>query len=190
MNAAISTAEFRAASPVDGNGLVVGVSVLTEGEAKGHGIYIDRASIESAHRIAKGFAGGVKVKMEHSYGVDKIIGALRSFRIDGRQLRADLHLLMSHPAFQFLKELISQQPTTFGLSISFSFVPERIEKKDFVRFEDIYSVDIVDRPAANPGGLFSVGPKSTVRLDKFVYDPNKSASGVAVEATRGSFRLV
>jgi len=36
----------------------------------------------------------------------------------------------------------------------------------------------------------SVGPKSNVRLDKFVYDPNKSAGGVAVEATRGSFRFV
>jgi hypothetical protein len=36
----------------------------------------------------------------------------------------------------------------------------------------------------------SVGPKSSVRLDKFVYDPNKSSGGVAVEATRGSFRFV
>ena len=36
----------------------------------------------------------------------------------------------------------------------------------------------------------SVGPNSSVRLDKFVYDPNKSASSVAVEATRGSFRFV
>ena len=36
----------------------------------------------------------------------------------------------------------------------------------------------------------SVGPKSTVRLDKFVYDTNKSAGTVAVQATRGSFRFV
>jgi hypothetical protein len=36
----------------------------------------------------------------------------------------------------------------------------------------------------------SAGPKSSVRLDKFVYDPNKSAGSVAVEATRGSFRFV
>jgi hypothetical protein len=36
----------------------------------------------------------------------------------------------------------------------------------------------------------SVGPKSSVRLDKFVYDPNKSGGSVAVEATRGSFRFV
>ena len=35
----------------------------------------------------------------------------------------------------------------------------------------------------------SVGPKSSVRLDKFVYDPNKSAGSVAVEAARGSFRF-
>src|ERR1700694_1994265 len=36
----------------------------------------------------------------------------------------------------------------------------------------------------------SVGPKSTVRLDKFVYDPNKSSGQVVIEATRGSFRFV
>ena len=36
----------------------------------------------------------------------------------------------------------------------------------------------------------SVGPKSVVRLDKFVYDPTRSTGSVAVEATRGSFRFV
>jgi hypothetical protein len=35
----------------------------------------------------------------------------------------------------------------------------------------------------------NVGPKSSVRLDKFVYEPNKSAGSVAVEAARGSFRF-
>jgi hypothetical protein len=36
----------------------------------------------------------------------------------------------------------------------------------------------------------SVGPTSVVRLDKFVYDPNKSSGQVVIEATRGSFRFV
>jgi|SRR5947208_1467167 len=36
----------------------------------------------------------------------------------------------------------------------------------------------------------SVGPTSTVRLDKFVYDPNKSKGSVVVNATRGSYRFV
>jgi hypothetical protein len=36
----------------------------------------------------------------------------------------------------------------------------------------------------------SVGPTSEVRLDKFVYDPNKRAGAVALKATRGSLRFV
>jgi len=36
----------------------------------------------------------------------------------------------------------------------------------------------------------SVGPTSEVKLDKFVYDPNKRAGAVALKATRGSLRFV
>ncbi len=36
----------------------------------------------------------------------------------------------------------------------------------------------------------SVGPTSEVRLDKFVYDPNKGSGAVALKATRGSLRFV
>jgi len=34
-----------------------------------------------------------------------------------------------------------------------------------------------------------VGPSSTVRLDKFVYDPNKGAGSVVIDATKGAFRF-
>ena len=36
----------------------------------------------------------------------------------------------------------------------------------------------------------SVGPSSNVRLDKFVYDPNKGTGSVAIEASKGAFRFV
>jgi hypothetical protein len=36
----------------------------------------------------------------------------------------------------------------------------------------------------------SVGPKSEVRLDKFIYDPNRTAGNAVVEVARGSFRFV
>jgi hypothetical protein len=36
----------------------------------------------------------------------------------------------------------------------------------------------------------SVGPMSTVRLDKFTYDPNKGSGTVVVNATRGAYRFV
>src|SRR6476646_429089 len=61
----------------------------------------------------------------------------------------------------------------------------------------VYSKELIHTGDAGVADLrfhdntnLSVGPKSSVRLDKFVYDPNTSAGSVAVEATRGSFRLV
>ena len=37
----------------------------------------------------------------------------------------------------------------------------------------------------------NVGPSAVIKLDKFVYDPNKKDSGtIAIEATRGAFRFV
>jgi hypothetical protein len=35
----------------------------------------------------------------------------------------------------------------------------------------------------------SVGASSQVRLDKFVYDPNKGTGSTVIEATRGTFRF-
>jgi hypothetical protein len=58
--------------------------------------------------------------------------------------------------------------------------------KELVHTGDAGRADLRFHDSSN----LSVGPKSSVRLDKFVYDPNKSASSVAVEATRGSFRFV
>jgi hypothetical protein len=34
-----------------------------------------------------------------------------------------------------------------------------------------------------------VGPSSSVRLDKFVYDPNKGTVTVVIDATKGAFRF-
>ena len=41
----------------------------------------------------------------------------------------------------------------------------------------------------NDQSNLSVGPSSQVRLDKFVYDPNKGAGNTVIEATRGTFRF-
>jgi hypothetical protein len=34
-----------------------------------------------------------------------------------------------------------------------------------------------------------VGPSSNVRLDKFVYDPNKGTKSIVIDATKGAFRF-
>jgi hypothetical protein len=61
-----------------------------------------------------------------------------------------------------------------------------VYSKELIRTGDAGVADLRFHDNSN----LSVGPKSNVRLDKFVYDPNKSGGSVAVEATRGSFRFV
>ena len=61
-----------------------------------------------------------------------------------------------------------------------------VYSKETVRTGDAGQADLRFHDSSN----LTVGPKSSVRLDKFVYDPNKSASTVAIQATRGSFRFV
>ena len=135
---------------------ISGVSVITEGDAIGHGVMIDGISLATVKTCAEEYAGGLKVKMNHGSGADSICGVLRNFRIDGNQLRADLQLLKNHRDTPLILEMAETIAESFGLSISFSGSVEEIGESMFVRCLEIYSCDIVDQPAANPNGLFSV----------------------------------
>jgi hypothetical protein len=42
----------------------------------------------------------------------------------------------------------------------------------------------------NDSSNLSVGPASVVRLNKFVYDPNKGSGSAVIEVSRGAFRFV
>ena len=61
-----------------------------------------------------------------------------------------------------------------------------VYSQETVRTGDSGKADLRFKDSSN----LSVGSKSSVRLDKFVYDPNKSTGTVALQATRGSFRYV
>jgi hypothetical protein len=61
-----------------------------------------------------------------------------------------------------------------------------VYSQETVRTGDTGQADLQFRDNSN----LSVGSKSSVRHDKFVYDPNKSTGAVTIQATRGSFRFV
>lgn len=136
-------------------GILTGCSVLTIGVAKGHNVLVDLQTLKDVKACAAKFKGGVKVKMNHWSGADSIVGALRSFRIEGEQLKADLHLLKSHTQFETVLELAAEMPDQFGLSPSFTGQDEIKGGLQYARCSELYSIDIVDQPAANPTGLFS-----------------------------------
>jgi hypothetical protein len=136
---------------------ITDVSVITVGEAKGHGMQIDAQTLVEVKAAAETYAGGLKVKTDHYTGFNEIVGTLKNFRIDGDQLRADLFLLKNHDATARILEMAELMPDTFGLSISFTGEHEESDNDIvFARCTEIYSADLVDAPAANPTGLFSV----------------------------------
>ena len=126
-----------------------GVSILTIGEAKGHDLYIDRKSLETALAEMQKAKNGVKVKMNHGSGLDAVVGFARNPRIEGDKLIADLRLLRNSPHYGLIKEMASEAPDQFGVSLAFANESETIEGKDYVRVANIQSADLVSSPAAN-----------------------------------------
>lgn len=139
------------------SGIIRGVSLITEGPALGHGVMVDSKTLQQVKTAAEAYEGGLKVKLDHNSGAGDIVGFIDNLRIDGPKLLGDLHLLENSPHRAYILEIASKIPDTFGLSIAFSGPSEiGADKKTILqRCSEIYSVDIVSEPAANPTGFFS-----------------------------------
>lgn len=131
-----------------------GISVITAGPALGHGMVIDADTLTQV--VERGNeAGQVKVLSDHSASVSNIIGYLENFSLDGGRVRADLTLFESHDGFAYFSELISTLPGQIGFSISFSGIPrEAADGTMLADVQNLFSVDLVLTPAANPTGVF------------------------------------
>lgn len=139
-------------------GVIYGVSVITEGVAAGHNEVVDSLTVQQVLKAASEYSGGLKVVDRHTRGTDSIfatVGTLKNFRIEGKQLLADMHLLKSEPNAPKLMEMADTMPDAFGLSIAFSGPTETRDGVNYSRCTEIYNAALVDVPAANPTGLFS-----------------------------------
>jgi len=125
------------------------VSILTIGEAKGHDLYVDDVSLEKALILMKSAPNGVKVKLNHGSGLENVVGFARNPRITEDKLVADLHLLKSSPHYGLIKEMASEAPDQFGVSLAFYNETEEIDGKEFIRPISVKSADLVGEPAAN-----------------------------------------
>jgi len=131
-----------------------GISVITAGPALGHGMVIDAETLTQV--VERGNeAEQVKVLSDHSSSISNIIGYLENFSLDGGRVRADLTLFESHDGFSYFSELISTLPGQIGFSISFSGIPrEAADGTMLADVQNLFSVDLVLSPAANPTGIF------------------------------------
>jgi hypothetical protein len=129
--------------------IIPNVYILSQGEARGHDLFIDKTSIEKAYELMSKAPNGVKVKMNHGSGLEAVLGFARNPRIDGDKLMADLHLLKSSPHYALVKEMANEAPDQFGVSLAFLNESETIAGKDYIRPQRIESADLVSSPASN-----------------------------------------
>ena len=137
------------------NGVIYGVSLITSGiEARGHGLQVDDTTLKQMLAAAQE-KGQVSVKTNHGTGADAVNGYLNNFRIVGKKLLGDWHLLKTHPQNAHILEMAERMPKNVGLSAAFMGEPEKKKDAKFARCSELVSVDLVAQPAANPDGMFA-----------------------------------
>lgn len=148
-------------------GIIRGVCVMRVGEAKGHGVRLDKNSLETLLALTKDRPDGVGTRFgdDHEAKAKDFNGSLKDFRIEGDGLYADLHLLKKDVHYEKLLEMAETIPSEFGLSVVADAEKKEIGKdsdgnpkyqfKSPIRFEALDCVDIVSAPAATNGLFFS-----------------------------------
>ncbi len=161
-------------------GFIKNFAVITSGEALGHGMWVDHEFVADVASQLSASKKGVVSRYTHpnmsgdalSKGLGRVV-----YRADGDgKVRGDLHFYKAaHKSpdgnlAEYLMDLASDDPESFGASISFerdieaeesyaeanpsSNDPRNVENLPHVRLGKLRFVDIVSQPAANPDGLF------------------------------------
>lgn len=141
---------------VSGN-TIMGVSLIQEGPALGHGVFVDRRSLGQFKALAMA-KGRVKAKLNHFSSVQDTVGYYENFRVSKGKLLADLTLFEAHAGKDMLLEMINEIPAAFGVSLMFAADSPELDKESgnyMTRPRGLYSADFVDTPAANADGVFS-----------------------------------
>lgn len=161
--------EFKQVRPLFGSNItedkISGISVITKGEALGHGVYIDETFLNDLVNFAEGkqFKSrfGHPSMCEDSIGTE--LGYLENFSKDGDQVIADLVFLKTEynaAMIDHVKTYAEKRPQDLGLSIVFedgglSKPTKESKGLDIIKLKELHEVDFVDSPAANPAGLFT-----------------------------------
>lgn len=120
-------------------GMIEGVSVVTEGEAKGHGVNLDSEFVETVVQQGNAKKAGLKARFGHpnmcSTALGTFIGRFKNFRSEtvtrddgSKALRAVADLFMSTEAketpngnlYDYVLGMAEKEPDMFGTSIVFT----------------------------------------------------------------------
>lgn len=112
-----------------GMGIIRGISVITRGEALGHGMWIDHEFVQSVADGMNAKPAGIKSRFTHpglsGDGMGKFLGRVRDARVQDGKVVADLHFATSAHSTpdgdlaEYVMQLAEDDPEAFGTSIVF-----------------------------------------------------------------------
>lgn len=147
-----------------------GIKVIEVGPINdGRPYLVDQETLRQVVAFGNAPNKGLKCRYTHGeFDADSIgthLGRWFNFRIDGEAVRADLKLAQSSRISPkgdiggYVITLAEEDPESFGASIAAELDKELMQAgpdgKMPLRLSGLYSVDIVNEPAATRGGLFS-----------------------------------
>lgn len=118
-------------SVVESKGLILGISVVTAGEAKGHEVWLDKSFVADVVRMGNNNPQGIKARFGHptmsAEALGTYLGQFTNFRIskDGRQALADLQLNEAAKVspngdlYEWILTMAKTAPEQLGASIVF-----------------------------------------------------------------------
>jgi len=169
------------------NRIIHGVAVVTKGEALGHNLLLDETFLDAVVEQGNRAKAGVKSRFDHpnasGTSMGSMLGRVKSLRRDGDVVRGDLHLLEAASKTPdgdlagYVMDLAEEDPQAFGASIVFTG-DELVQKDEsgeplkdalpLARLKKLMAADVVDQPAANPGGMFSVEESLAAKMTEFL----------------------
>lgn len=141
------------------NGIIRSVSLMEEGDARGHfdkkgrQVVIDNVTLEQLFKECKKL-GKVKVKANHGSGVFEVIGWAENFALRSGKVTADVHIYASETNRGRILEIAEQNPTHMGVSMEFTGEDKASGTVCLSRCDGVIAAALVDDPAANRS-LFS-----------------------------------
>jgi len=111
-------------------GEILDYSVITEGPALGHDMWVDKQFLADVARLGNAQPNGVKVRFTHpglsSDGMGRALGRATNFRLKGAQVIADLRFIRAAydspdgNLADYVMSLAEEDPHMFGTSIVFN----------------------------------------------------------------------
>jgi hypothetical protein len=151
-------------------GFIKGITIVKEGEAKGHNLFINSKFLDDVVRFGNERTAGIKARFGHpnicSSALGTYLGRYKNFRKIDDKVLADLFLDASAKTspkgnlYEYVLQLARTNPDMFGASISFkrgestfeSFQSDgKEQRREYASITDLYATDLVDDPAATDG---------------------------------------